>query len=304
MRTCILFLSFLALNAMEDSIGKSEGYPVSKRHIELGARERAASDHSDPFISDSSSPTEGMEEEDIKLGASPPELLMRNSSSARNVEKEREYYESHPQLFYRSGGEEVILTAKIKNFGKILRCGTPVNIDRIAFLLVQMPEILTKLRRNLRVILRNLKDTSEEYIRISMNIEIVQEIETKIKSTEPLSVNELLAVFGNINASIIDAQNIVSQLIKKRLDSVLQEVQRNKGMRVIANSLSSQFEKNISDYINRLGNAVGLLNEFFIVQKDILSFSNLLQDFFLQKRNEEVKLRCTDGDLLAALKGD
>jgi len=232
---------------------------------------------------------------------SSPAPLARMTSSVLNESVEEKYHESHPELFYATPEEK--LSAKIKNFGKILRCGTHVDIGRVAYLLAQMPEILEKVQKNFKVILNSIKPTAEAYLKLSFYEDFVIDIKRKINSSESLSVSDWLAVFGNINASIIEAQNIVSQLIKKRLDELSLEVQGNKGLQLIANGVSNKFEDKLLEHIKRINNATRLLDEFSNAQKDILSFSNLLQDFFLQGRTQEGKESCATEDLLTALKG-
>lgn len=235
--------------------------------------------------------------------SSPPSStapLARMSSSVLNESAEREYHESHPQLFYATPEEK--LSAKIKNFGKILRCGASVDIGRVAYLLSQMPKILENVQKNFGVILRNIKEEADEYQTLFAHKEFARNIEHKINSAESFSVSELLAIFGYINANIIEAQNIVSQLIKKRLNELSQLVQVNKGMHLITNTFFNQFEEKLSEQIYRIQNATKLLDAFSVAQKDILSFSNLLSDFFLQRRTEHGREICATEDLLTALK--
>ena len=91
-------------------------------------------------------------------------------------------------------------------------------------------------------------------------------------------------------------------MIKKRLNELSQLVQDNKGMQLITNTFLNQFEENLSEQIKRIQNATKLLDAFSVAQKDILSFSNLLSDFFLQRRTEHGRGICATEDLLTALK--
>jgi len=253
--------------------------------------------------STSSSPTDRSEiDESITelISSSPPLKMTRNDSARLNRSAEEEYHLSHPHLFYRQ--DEEILTSKIKNFGKILRCGTNVDIGRVTWLLSQMPEILQEMQKIFEKILANLEHTSGDYIKLNAYKEFAVDIEQKIKSLESYSVNELLAVFSNINASVIEAQSILSRLIKKRLEVILQEVQKNKSIQFLTDSFFNKSQDTISSHIRRIDNAIKVQNKFSLLQKDILSFSNLLQDFFLQDRTSEGKKTCSADELLAALK--
>jgi len=303
MKTCILLLlSASFLNSAEAPRLNLPGPPEPDPHEQLTSGNQTPSPgqaglSEADFFKDEDDATEPMP----SSPPSSPAPLARMSSSVLNKSAEEKYHESHPELFYATPEEK--LSAKIKNLGKILRCGTHVDISRVASLLAQMPEILEKVRKNFKVILNSIKPTAEAYLKLSFYEEFVIDIERKINSSESLSVSDLLAVFGNINASIIEAQNIVSQLIKKRLDELSLEVQSNKGLQLIANGVSNKFEDKLLVHIRRINNATRLLDEFSNAQKHILSFSNLLQDFFLQGRTQEGKESCATEDLLTALKG-
>lgn len=299
----LLLLLFSFLNSAEDYSRQQD----DQEHLLPANKQDLIEPQAEPSYLPFSTATNSLEfftdgEDAAESSLSSPARLDRMSSSVLNESAEREYHESHPQLFYAPPEEK--LSAKIKNFGKILRCGTSVNIERVAYLLSQMPKILEKVQKNFDLILKNVKAETAEYQILFMYKESVGDIERKINSAEPFSVSELLAIFGNINASIIAAQNTVSQLIKKRLTELSQEVENNSGMQLITNSVSSQFKENISGGIKRISNATKLLDEFSNAQKDILSFSNLLQDFFLQGRTEQGRVGCVTEDLLTALKGN
>lgn len=228
-------------------------------------------------------------------------LLGPMLSVALNKMEEKRYHDSHPELFYDTTKQKS--SSKIKNLGKILRCGPSVNIERVENLLAEMPQILKKLQDTFSYILRNIKPEADAHIRLTMYKEFIISTERTTNATEPLSVSDLLAVFSNINASIIEAQAIVSQLIQKRLNELSDKINNNNGMQFIRNTFSKEFKDDLLKCINRISNANAILKEFSNEQKDILSFSNLLQDFFLQQQTEHGKEKCTAEDLLIALKG-
>ncbi|MBY0463213.1 MAG: hypothetical protein K2Q34_08535 [Alphaproteobacteria bacterium] len=294
----LLLLLSPALNAME---GSAQGSKIDETPSSINTGLDIPIDSFDGFFDSPDSPPSPENGKIITDELiSPPSKMMRMDSTRLNKDAEEKYHLSYPALFYKSNEE--ILTSKIKNFGKILRCGTNVDIGRVGRLLSQMPAVLQEVQKIFEVILKNLKETSEEYIKLNIYKEFAMDIKQRVDSLEPHSVNELLAVFGNINASIIEAQSILSQLIKKRLEALLQEVQTNKNTPSLTSSFFHKSQDVLSDHVRRIENAIKVQNKFSNLQKDILSFSNLLQDFFLEDRTEEGKKTCSADQLLAALK--
>ena len=148
MKTCILvLLSSSFLNSAEAPRLNLPGPPERDPHEQLTPGNQTPS----PGQAGLSEANFFKDEDDTNelTPSSPPSStapLARMSSSVLNESAESEYYESHPELFYATPEEK--LSAKIKNFGKILRCGTHVDIGRVAYLLAQMPEILEKVQTN------------------------------------------------------------------------------------------------------------------------------------------------------------